>query len=58
MYILYLTTIVYEDDIFRNAASFSFVEIYRILRTKKMSIFREKSLNVLINCVILQETTL
>jgi len=47
LYILYLATIGYEDDILRNAASFSLAEIYRILKTTKMSIFRGK--NILIS---------
>jgi len=37
LYILYFTTIAYEGDIFRNAAAFSLVEIYRILGAKNCS---------------------
>jgi len=58
VYILYLATTGYEGDIFRNAASFSLVEICRILRKMKTSIFRKKTLNALITDIILQETTL
>ena len=56
--ILYLATIGDEDDIFPNAASFSLVEIYSNLRITKTSILMKKSVNILITCIILQETTL